>query len=67
MKNKGDGKMTMLQLLDAFRDAKKRKLMVDFAEVRKRQVEKEIDRIESMDDLKIQIFGMDPKEITDFI
>lgn len=59
----GNQNVSVLQLIDNFKEYQKRKLLVDFAEARKKDLETEVQRIDSMDDLKIRIFGITRDEI----
>jgi hypothetical protein len=53
----------LLQVLDFWRQQEYRKQMIALAEIRKKKVKDEVERIKTMDDLKIQIFGITPEEM----
>lgn len=55
--------MNLLQLVDAFKESEKREKLLKLVEARKKDVGNEIDRLETMDELKAQIFGIDRSDI----
>jgi hypothetical protein len=54
---------SLLQLIDFWKNHENRKQMIQVADLRKKDVENEIKRIETMDDLIIQVWGLDKNEI----
>lgn len=55
---------SVLTLVDAFRDAEKRKRFIEVVEVRKEKVKKEAERLESIDELVFELFGASKSELT---
>ena len=54
---------SVLKLIEAFREASKRKKQIQYIELRKMNRDKEIERITNMDEFRAQIFGIAPEEI----
>lgn len=61
--NAGNHKQSVVQLIEAFKDHKKRELILQFAESRKKTVKNEMDRLDTMDDLKFELFGATKEEL----
>lgn len=61
--NKSKQSNSLLQLLDFWKNYENRQLMLKLAEERAKKVKDEIKRIENLDDLKMQVWGLDPGEI----
>lgn len=54
---------SLLQVLDFWRQQEYRKQMIAIAAIRQKKLKDEVERIQNMDDLKIQIFGITPEEM----
>lgn len=63
VENAGKNNQSVVQLVEGFKDHKKRQLIVQFAESRKKVVGNEIERLTTMDDLKFELFGATKEEI----
>jgi hypothetical protein len=59
----GRNNQSVVQLIECFKDHKKRQLMIDFAESRKKAVKTEMDRLDTMDELKFELFGATKEEL----
>ncbi len=54
---------TVLKLIEAFRDEKQRSVMVKFAKKRRDELQKTARELETMDDLRFQIWGASQEEL----
>ena len=54
---------SVLKLIEAFRESKTRKKMIQYVEFRRENRNKEVERITNMDELRAQIFGVSPEEV----
>lgn len=54
---------SLIQLIDFWRVQESREIMVKLAKVRQQKIKNEIKRIENLDDLKAQVWGISPEEI----
>jgi len=61
--NGNHGTANVAQLIEGFKDHRKRKLLIQFAESRKKLVAEEIDNLSSMDDVRFEFFGSDKDEL----
>lgn len=59
IKNRVLENASMVQLLDAWRNEEKRKQLIQLGEVRKQKMKEEIHRIQNLDDLHIQVWGIE--------
>ena len=63
LKNQIAENQSILQLVQYWKTKKQRDLMIKLAEEKKKGLRKEIDRISNLDDLKMQVWGLDPEEL----
>jgi hypothetical protein len=63
LEKKGDATINFLSIVEVFQSNEDRKKMVMMAEMQNRLVAEEIDRLESVDELKGRIFGISKYEI----
>ncbi len=63
LKDQGGGNITVLTLIDAFREKIKKDQIAKIGRARAQEVKEEVKRLETMEDLKVEIFGIDPSEI----
>lgn len=61
LRNKQDA--SLIQLLDFIKNYENRQQTLLLIDVRNKKIKEEIKRLESIDDLKFQIYGVDPSEI----
>jgi hypothetical protein len=54
----------VLKLIEAFREGRSRAKMIQYLELRKERRDKEVERITNMDELRAQIFGISPEEVS---
>lgn len=65
LKETGQSTFSLATLFSFWRTEEKKKQMLHLANLRREAIKKEIDRLSDMDDLKIQVFGIDPQEVLD--
>lgn len=63
LKNRGENKITVDTLFEAWSNKKRREQILKVAEVRKKKLEDELGDIKSMDALKFEIWGMEEAEL----
>lgn len=63
MEAMGNQNANILQLVEAFKENEKRQRIIKLAEARKKDLENEFDRLETMDGLKAEIFGLTRDEM----
>jgi hypothetical protein len=63
LKNIKGGEKNILRLVEAWREKTKRDQIAKIAELRSKKVKDEFKRLETMDDLSVEIFGLDINEI----
>lgn len=63
LEKKGDASVNFLSVVEVFQNYEDRKKLVMMAEMQNKLVEKEIDRLESVEELKGRIFGISRYEI----
>jgi|TARA_B100001093_G_scaffold197398_1_gene189703 hypothetical protein len=63
LEKKGENTQNILSLVEAFQDEEERQRLVMMAEQRLSLVEKEADRLESLDEYKARIFGTSKEEL----
>lgn len=59
----GANSESVLKLVEAFRDAKQRKTLLKHLTFRKERRKQEVNRLETMDDLRAQLFGLSEEEV----
>lgn len=64
LKNQGKHAGTMIDLVVAFQEREERDRLILMAEKRLEVIDKEVDRLESLDEYKARIFGVDREEVT---
>lgn len=63
VENKIKSNSSLVQLLDFWKSYDNRQLMIRLAEARRNNKKEEMKRIESISDLKLELYGVDPTEI----
>ena len=63
LKEKIEVNQSLLTLIQAFQDHEKRVKLIDYADRKKKVLGKEIKRLENIEDLKFEIYGVDPNEV----
>lgn len=63
LKNRGENKITVDTLFEAWSNKKRREQILKVAEIRKKNLEDELGDIKSMDALKFEIWGMEEAEL----
>lgn len=58
-------KASLIEIIQYWQNAEKRAIMLKLAEARKVALKDEVKRLTTIDDLKAEIFGMDPDELID--
>jgi hypothetical protein len=58
IKNKIEEQSSVVKLVEAWRDAVKREKMLDAANRRKVEIKSEIERLGTLEELKVEIFGL---------
>lgn len=59
----GERRMSLVEMVEVVQDEKKRHLLATLAEQRKHKIKDEVERIKTLDDLVIQVYGLDENEI----
>jgi len=63
LKNTKSEQMNLAALFEYWKQEDKRKLNITFAEEKRKELEKELDRIEDMDDVLMEVWGLSKEEI----
>jgi hypothetical protein len=63
LKEKIESNQSLLTLIQAFQDYEKREKIVKYAKKKKEENKKEIQRLQNIDDLKFELYGVDPTEL----
>lgn len=63
VKNKVSENQSLVTLMEFWKNYQNRQHMIKLAEIRKKQLKQEVERIRNMDDLEIQVFGISPEEL----
>jgi hypothetical protein len=59
-----DNNASILSLVESFQNEEERKLMIKMAEMQKRAISEEADRLESMDEWKARVVGISKRDVT---
>ena len=63
IKNEAKDRTSLVDLVMFWQNEEKRQQMIQLAELRREKIKEEIDRLKNMDELKCQIWGINPEEI----